>query len=234
MIDTPTPTTLESLQQRAETAEYAVTVLSVGLRATEERAEKAEDCLIAEQESRERAEARAAALEDALREIKDTQGKVCAEFEFCNHTSCASSYASWAIADAALSTPTTAPAEQSPGAGAHIADSHQPESEQSPVPADGACPNCGGLLSIHGKCLDRDCGWEPSPAPTAEFLIWSNEHRAWWRPNSAGYTLSLGGAGRYGREEAEEICAGAGNGPNGRPNEVMVAAPRRRSSHDRP
>lgn len=35
-----------------------------------------------------------------------------------------------------------------------------------------------------------------------EYLIWSNEHRAWWRPNCCGYTVHLKAAGRYSREDA--------------------------------
>lgn len=35
-----------------------------------------------------------------------------------------------------------------------------------------------------------------------KYLIWSNEHRAWWRPNNAGYTKQLEAAGRYSREDA--------------------------------
>lgn len=38
----------------------------------------------------------------ALKEIKDSQGKVCVDFEFCKHESCANSVASWMIADKAL------------------------------------------------------------------------------------------------------------------------------------
>lgn len=41
-------------------------------------------------------------LRDALTEIRDQQGKVCDEYELCNHESCRSSYASWAIASRAL------------------------------------------------------------------------------------------------------------------------------------
>ena len=39
------------------------------------------------------------------------------------------------------------------------------------------------------------------------YLIWSNEHRMWWRPNRGGYTRSLEAAGRYTREEAIQQCA---------------------------
>ena len=38
----------------------------------------------------------------ALCEIKYSEGRVCEEFETCKHTSCQSSYNSWAIADKAL------------------------------------------------------------------------------------------------------------------------------------
>lgn len=37
-------------------------------------------------------------------------------------------------------------------------------------------------------------------------VIWSNEHRAWWRPNRNGYCTQLFGAGLYSPEEADEIC----------------------------
>ena len=39
---------------------------------------------------------------EALKEIRDTQGKVCDNFELCDHRACQSSYSSWAIADKAL------------------------------------------------------------------------------------------------------------------------------------
>jgi hypothetical protein len=38
-------------------------------------------------------------------------------------------------------------------------------------------------------------------------LIWSFEHRQWWRPNSVGYTFELAEAGRYPLLEALRICA---------------------------
>lgn len=41
------------------------------------------------------------------------------------------------------------------------------------------------------------------------YLIWSNEHRAWWRRASRGYTTSIIEAGRYSRDEAMNICSGA-------------------------
>ena len=44
------------------------------------------------------------------------------------------------------------------------------------------------------------------------YLIWSNEHQAWWRPNSRGYTIHVDAAGRYEREEAIKIATGARDG----------------------
>lgn len=38
----------------------------------------------------------------ALKEIKNEQGKVCAEYEICEHRACKSSYVSWALADKAI------------------------------------------------------------------------------------------------------------------------------------
>lgn len=38
------------------------------------------------------------------------------------------------------------------------------------------------------------------------YLIWSNEHRGWWRPGSHGYSSNLRHAGRYSRGNALRIC----------------------------
>jgi hypothetical protein len=44
------------------------------------------------------------------------------------------------------------------------------------------------------------------------FVIWSNEHRAWWGPGERGYTSDLAKAGRYPFHHAAEICYCAGPG----------------------
>lgn len=41
------------------------------------------------------------------------------------------------------------------------------------------------------------------------YLIWSNEHRAWWRSGMCGYTTGLRDAGRYSRQQAMRICRAA-------------------------
>jgi hypothetical protein len=57
-----------------------------------------------------------------------------------------------------------------------------------------------------------------------EYLIWSNEHLAWWKPAELGYTTLTHNAGRYSKEEADAICARANFDPE-TINEVAVLAP---------
>jgi hypothetical protein len=60
------------------------------------------------------------------------------------------------------------------------------------------------------------------------YLIWSNEHGAWWGPGEHGYVHDVAEAGRYTVKRAEAIVANAnrgGPGPDGEPHEVMVVAP---------
>lgn len=45
-----------------------------------------------------------------------------------------------------------------------------------------------------------------------EYLIWSEEHGAWWRPGSAGYTTSMAKAGRYTEDKARAIVNSANGG----------------------
>jgi hypothetical protein len=51
------------------------------------------------------------------------------------------------------------------------------------------------------------------------YLIWSEEHGAWWGPDSSGYTRSLFEAGRYRPEEAHCIVERANSFLP--PNEVL-------------
>jgi hypothetical protein len=55
-----------------------------------------------------------------------------------------------------------------------------------------------------------------------EYFIWSNEHRAFWRPNSCGYTRNLYEAGHYSRADALALCCGPERVTDGIPDEIPV------------
>lgn len=58
-----------------------------------------------------------------------------------------------------------------------------------------------------------------------KYLIWSNEHSAWWKPAGRGYTLKMAEAGTYSEAEAVDICRGAmGSSSVMPPPEVMFPA----------
>lgn len=58
------------------------------------------------------------------------------------------------------------------------------------------------------------------------YLIWSEEHGAWWLSSSNGYTRSLAKAGRYSRKEAEDIVEAANEFvAEGTFNEVAIPDP---------
>jgi hypothetical protein len=58
-----------------------------------------------------------------------------------------------------------------------------------------------------------------------KWLIWSNEHSAWWAPNSCGYVKERSKAGRYELMDALTIVADANQHlpDNAAPDETMVA-----------
>lgn len=56
------------------------------------------------------------------------------------------------------------------------------------------------------------------------YRIWSNEHNAWWAPNSNGYTSVLEAAGWYDAEDTLNILTRSAMGsPPGRPKEEAIA-----------
>lgn len=57
------------------------------------------------------------------------------------------------------------------------------------------------------------------------YLIWSNEHRAWWAPNRCGYTTDVHAAGRYDRDEAISIASHARGGWERSRNPYEIAIP---------
>jgi hypothetical protein len=57
----------------------------------------------------------------------------------------------------------------------------------------------------------------------AVWLVWSDEHGGWWRPNRQGYTRKIAEAGRYSESAVDTICREANYGPFF--NECKVLAP---------
>jgi hypothetical protein len=65
------------------------------------------------------------------------------------------------------------------------------------------------------------------------YLIWSEEHGAWWRPRGGGYTCSLVRAGRYTKAQADAIVSDAnkvinsetGRYPDRTFNEIAIPDP---------
>lgn len=55
-----------------------------------------------------------------------------------------------------------------------------------------------------------------------KYLIWSNEHRGWWKPTLHGYTTRTDKAGQFSHEEASGIVADANRL---KVEEIMVEAP---------
>jgi hypothetical protein len=57
------------------------------------------------------------------------------------------------------------------------------------------------------------------------YLVWSNEHHAYWGPNRSGYTTNWLQAGRYSAENAADCCRTRTWEPRKPPPEVMILAP---------
>jgi hypothetical protein len=54
------------------------------------------------------------------------------------------------------------------------------------------------------------------------YVIWSHEHRAWWRPNAMGYTANIQHAGIYNQDAALEIVRNATHDWTHPPHEIPV------------
>lgn len=65
----------------------------------------------------------------------------------------------------------------------------------------------------------------PNPPPGIVFLLWSNKHGMWWKPDARGYTAEVAEAGRYTEDEAVRYVVRSAF--HGRLDQVtcMVAAP---------
>jgi hypothetical protein len=63
------------------------------------------------------------------------------------------------------------------------------------------------------------------PTLTLDWLVYSREHNAFWRPYGCGYTFDINAAGRYTKSEAEAQCNVRDRQPDGSLSEVAVVAP---------
>jgi hypothetical protein len=57
------------------------------------------------------------------------------------------------------------------------------------------------------------------------YLVWSNEHAAWWGADRCGYTHIIDRAGRYERSEAMKIAGTRDGGwhvGKGNPDEIAI------------
>lgn len=60
------------------------------------------------------------------------------------------------------------------------------------------------------------------------WLVWSNEHNAYWGTNKCGYTQNAMKAGRYTAREAKSICKNANIAVDKNkdlPNEIITPSP---------
>ncbi len=70
-----------------------------------------------------------------------------------------------------------------------------------------------------------DAGLEIVEKTEEQYLIWSNEHRAWWRPGSQGYCRDVRKAGLYSKEKAVGMSFNGRDGwciPDENPDEIAV------------
>lgn len=57
------------------------------------------------------------------------------------------------------------------------------------------------------------------------WLVWSNEHGAWWGPDNRGYTTKIQNAGRYTLAAAQSCCGHRDKRQDGGPDELVAASP---------
>jgi hypothetical protein len=90
----------------------------------------------------------------------------------------------------------------------------------------------GPAIAMPTFCPFCGVSYDPVPAEplttrAAQYLIWSNEHRCWWAPDSQGYTQSIDRAGRYTRDAAIKIAGTARGGweVGENPSEIAILEP---------
>lgn len=77
------------------------------------------------------------------------------------------------------------------------------------------------LVAAHNVTLSADAIRQGE----GKYLVWSNEHRAWWGPDECGYTRIIERAGRYDRDKAFIISSKRGGGWQREENPDEIAIP---------
>lgn len=88
------------------------------------------------------------------------------------------------------------------------------------------CGHANGRITRNKVALAIEAYGAARAGGEQKFLIWSNEHNAWWRPNSQGYTHSIEAAGRYSLKEAISVSNQANYGWSDMrdlPNELPIS-----------
>jgi hypothetical protein len=102
-----------------------------------------------------------------------------------------------------------------------VMDECQKHYEHNPVSGRNRLPE--GYQTVGGIAADAI---DATTAPAAQadlWLVWSNEHGAWWGPNESGYYTDIRSAGRYTKEKAME-CADSRSHTKGKlPPEVIIS-----------
>ncbi len=92
------------------------------------------------------------------------------------------------------------------------------------------CSSCGAMGPMNNATeADAIAVWNTASLPAAsegeKYLVWSNEHSAWWGPDCAGYTRIIANAGRYDRAKALSIAGTRDGGwhvRKGNPDEIAI------------
>ena len=81
------------------------------------------------------------------------------------------------------------------------------------------------LLRDAARALEGLARLKEAAPVESPYLVWSNEHRAWWAPGERGYTRIIERAGRYTRADALTIASRRGGGWQTESNPYEIAIP---------
>lgn len=91
-------------------------------------------------------------------------------------------------------------------------------------------PTIGTNAHLHWDCVplfwrDDEAGKPPVATSPIVYLLWSNKHSMWWRPDAQGYTADIAEAGRFDHTAADRYVVQSANHGMLSAVTCMVAAP---------